>query len=139
MASAGHGSEQARQAQDDRKRAECLLAGENRVLEMTAKGSSLESILEALCRVVEQTAGECCCSVVLNRSQWHGNSVRRKTQVVVSDVASDAQWDAYGWRTAALAYGLKETRHPVSPPLSSQNSGNSQDSVTAISLSSPLS
>lgn len=50
---------------EDRKRAECLLAGENLVLEMTAKGNSLESILEALCRVVEQTASGCYCSVVL--------------------------------------------------------------------------
>jgi PAS domain S-box-containing protein len=50
---------------EDRKRAECLLAGENLVLEMTAKGNSLESILEALCRVVEQTASGCCCSVLL--------------------------------------------------------------------------
>jgi PAS domain S-box-containing protein len=32
---------------EDRKPAECLLAGENLVLEMTAKGNSLESILEA--------------------------------------------------------------------------------------------
>src|SRR5258705_5657874 len=50
---------------EDRKRAECLLAGENLVLEMTAKGSSLESILEALCRVVEQTTIGCFCSVLL--------------------------------------------------------------------------
>src|SRR5713226_10577711 len=50
---------------EDRKRAEFLLAGENLVLQMTAKGNSLESILEALCRVVEQTAGGCCCSVIL--------------------------------------------------------------------------
>src|SRR6266853_2502090 len=50
---------------EDRKRAECLLAGENLALEMTAKGNSLESILEALCRVVEQTASGCLCSVVL--------------------------------------------------------------------------
>src|ERR1700682_3763993 len=50
---------------EDRKRAESLLAGENLVLEMTAKGNSLESILEALCRVVEQTADGCLCSVVL--------------------------------------------------------------------------
>src|ERR1700682_2012743 len=50
---------------EDRKRAERLLAGENLVLEMTAKGNSLESILEALRRVVEQTASGCCCSVVL--------------------------------------------------------------------------
>ena len=44
---------------EDRKRAECLLAGENLVLQMTAKGNSLESILEALCRVVEQAASGC--------------------------------------------------------------------------------
>src|SRR5258708_31690832 len=50
---------------EDRKRAECLLAGENHVLEMTAKGSSLESILEALCGVVEQTASGCFCSVIV--------------------------------------------------------------------------
>src|SRR6266478_4836009 len=50
---------------EDRKRAECLLGGENLVLEMTAKGNSLESILEALCRVVEQTASGCRCSVLL--------------------------------------------------------------------------
>src|SRR5258708_7394607 len=50
---------------EDRKRAESLLAGENHVLEMTAKGNSLESILEALCRVVEQTASGCLCSVLL--------------------------------------------------------------------------
>jgi hypothetical protein len=40
---------------EDRKRAENLLAGENLVLEMTAKGNSLQSILEALCRVVERS------------------------------------------------------------------------------------
>jgi len=32
---------------EDRKLAEALLSGENLVLEMTAKGESLESILEA--------------------------------------------------------------------------------------------
>ena len=30
-----------------------------------------------------------------------------KTQVIVLDVASDTQWDTYGWRTAALTHGLK--------------------------------
>jgi PAS domain S-box-containing protein len=122
---------------EDRKRGECLLAGENHVLEMTAKGSSLESILEALCRVVEQTASRCCCSVILidpsgskiqqavapslpssYNDRFPGTPVdreggpcteaaRRKKQVIVSDVASDTQWDTYGWRTAALTHGLK--------------------------------
>src|SRR5258706_112212 len=121
---------------EDRKRAECLLAGENQVLEMTAKGNSLESILEALCRVVEHTASGCCCSIILidpsgskiqqaiapslhssYNARFPGISVdreggpctqaaRRKTQVIVSDVSSDTQWD-YGWRTAALAHCLK--------------------------------
>src|SRR6202171_5464706 len=122
---------------EDRKRAECLLAGENLVLEMTAKGDSLESILEAICRVVEQTASGCCCSVILidpsgsiiqqavapslpssYNDRFPGTPVdreggpcteaaRRKTQVVVPDVASDTHWDTYGWRTAALRQGLK--------------------------------
>ncbi len=122
---------------EDRKRAESLLAGENLVLEMTAKGNSLESILEALCRVVEQTTSGCCCSVVLINpsgskiqkavgpslpSSYNDyfpgipvareggpctEAVRHKTQVIVPDVASDMQWDAYGWRTAALTHGLK--------------------------------
>jgi formate hydrogenlyase transcriptional activator len=122
---------------DDRKRAECLLAGQNLVLEMTAKGDSLESILEALCRVVEQSVSGCCCSVLLvdpsgskvqqmvapslpssYSERYPGTPVdregepcteaaRRKTQVIVSDLASDLRWDTYGWRTAALTCGLK--------------------------------
>jgi PAS domain S-box-containing protein len=122
---------------EDRKQAECLLAGENLVLEMTAKGNSLECILEALCRVVEQSASGCSCSVILidpsgskiqqavapslpssYNERFPGTPVdreggpcteaaRRKTQVIVPDVASDTQWDTYGWRTAALSHGLK--------------------------------
>ena len=122
---------------EDRKRGECLLAGENRVLEMTARGGSLEAILEALCRVVEQTASGCFCSILLidasglkiqqvvapslpssYNDQFPGipvdqergpcaEAARRKTQVIVSDVASETRWDTYGWRTSALAHGLK--------------------------------
>jgi PAS domain S-box-containing protein len=122
---------------EDRKRAELLLAGENLVLEMTAKGNSLDSILEALCRVVEQTTNGCCCSVMLidphsskiqqsvapslpsdYNNRFAGipvdreggpctEAARRKTQVIVSDVASDTRWNTYGWRAAALAHGLK--------------------------------
>jgi formate hydrogenlyase transcriptional activator len=122
---------------EERKCAEHLLAGENLVLEMTAKGNSLESILEALCRVVEQTASGCLCSVVLfdpsgsniqraiapslpssYNDQFPGiptdrecgpctQAARSKTQVIVSDLDSDARWDTYGWRTSALTHGLK--------------------------------
>src|SRR6266436_4683515 len=139
MASLGHNSEQLERPEDieDRKRAECLLAGENRVLEMTAKGDSLESILEALCRVVEQTASGCLCSVILidpggskiqqavapslpsnYNDRFPGcpvdreggpctEAARRKTQVIVRDIAADARWDTYGWRMDALTHGLR--------------------------------
>jgi len=122
---------------EDRKRAECLLAGENHVLEMTAQGNSLEPILEALCQVVEENASGCLCSVILidpngstiqqavapslpssYNDRFRGilvdreggpctEAARRKKQVIVSDVASETRWDRYGWRTAALAHGLK--------------------------------
>ena len=122
---------------EDRKRAEGLLAGENLILEMTAKGSSLESILGALCQVVEQVASGCLCSVLLfDRSgatieqavapslpasyndQFPGIPVDReggpcteaarcKSQVIVSDLPSDSRWDTFGWRKAALVHGLK--------------------------------
>jgi formate hydrogenlyase transcriptional activator len=122
---------------EDRKRAELLLAGENLVLEMTAKGDSLESALEALCRVVEQTASGCLCSILVfdptgsriqqavapslpssYNERFVGipvdreggpctEAARRKTQVIASNVDSDRQWDKYGWRTVALTHGLK--------------------------------
>src|SRR5580692_4910081 len=120
-----------------RKSAESLLAGENLALEMTAKGNPLESILEGLCRVVEQTASGCLCSILLfdpsgskiqqavapslpssYNDQFPGIPVDRecgpctaaalrKTQVIVSDVVSDTRWGACGWRASASTHGLK--------------------------------
>jgi len=122
---------------EDRKLTESLLAGENLVLEMTAKGRPLEAILEGLCRVVEQTASGSLCSVMLidpsgskiqqavapslpasYNDRFRGTPVereggpcteaaRQKRQVVVSDVSSDTRWDTYGWCAAALAHGLR--------------------------------
>src|SRR5262249_35605073 len=40
---------------EDLKRAEALLAGENRLLEMMANEGALANILEALCRLIEET------------------------------------------------------------------------------------
>jgi PAS domain S-box-containing protein len=49
----------------ERKRADALLAGENRVLEMIAKGNSVSATLEALCRLLEEVFCGCVASIVL--------------------------------------------------------------------------
>lgn len=122
---------------DERKRAEGLLARENKLLEMVASGCSLGVVLEALCRLVEETFSGCFCSVVLidcsgvsiehaiapslpssYNEELAGKPVsreggpctmaaQRKQRVIVSDVESDTRWDAYGWRTRALTHGLR--------------------------------
>ena len=49
----------------NRKRREALLAGENRVLEMVAKGDSLADILDNLCRLVEEQSSGVLASILL--------------------------------------------------------------------------
>ena len=49
----------------EKKRAEALLTGEKRILEMVAKGDSLAQILDSLCRLVEEQA-----SGSWRRSYW---------------------------------------------------------------------
>src|SRR6185436_4176630 len=49
----------------NRKRREALLAGENRVLEMVAKGNSLGDILDHLCRLVEELSPGVLASILL--------------------------------------------------------------------------
>ena len=122
---------------DDLKCAEALLDGEKRLLEMVASRSSLPVVLDALCALVEETAPGCHCSILLidptgttvqhgagpslpssYNEAMHGRPVHPeagpcgmaaclKTQVIASDVASDTRWDAYGWRTLALAHDLR--------------------------------
>ena len=122
---------------EDRKRAETLLAGENRLLEMLATGCTLSEFLDALCRLIEDIASGSLCGIVLvdpisNRLQHgaapslplsynesiHGRPVNLfsgpcamaaclKEQVIAADVASDTRWDTYEWRTLAMAHGLR--------------------------------
>jgi PAS domain S-box-containing protein len=121
---------------EDQKRAEALLAGEKRLLEMVASGRPMSDILEALCRLVESTVSGCYCSIVLldpdgtklqeaiapSLAAEFNNAVRGwpltrvggpcvtaardKVQVIMSDVASDTRWRK-GWRALAQKHGLR--------------------------------
>lgn len=51
---------------DELKRADAILSGEVRVLERVARGGPLPEILDALCRLVEEIAGDCSCSIQLD-------------------------------------------------------------------------
>jgi PAS domain S-box-containing protein len=119
----------------DRKRAEALLAGEKRLLEMVARGHSLAQILDNLCRLVEEQAGDVFASILLldsNGKQLRhggapslpkaytdaidgseigpsvgscGTAAYLGKQVIVSDIASDPLWSDF--RELALAHSLR--------------------------------
>src|SRR5882724_5433243 len=118
-----------------RKQGEALLAGEKRLLEMVAKGDSLSSILDAICRLVEELCSGCLCSILLLDSSGQrlchgagpsipkpyaqaidcfvigpnvgscGSAAYRAEQVIVSDIATDPLWAHF--RDVALTNGLK--------------------------------
>jgi PAS domain S-box-containing protein len=118
-----------------RKQGEALLAGEKRLLEMVAKGDSLPSILDSICRLVEELCSGCLCSILLLDSSgkrlWHGagpsipkpyaqaidgfvigpdvgscgSAAYRAEQVIVSDIATDPRWTRF--RDEALTNGLR--------------------------------
>src|SRR5467141_3307984 len=118
-----------------RKRREALLAGENRVLEMVAKGDSLSDILDNLCLLVEEQSSGVLASILLmdpNGKQLRhgaaphlpktyteaidgafigpavgscGTAAYRAEQVIVSDIAVDPLWADF--RDLALAHSLR--------------------------------
>jgi PAS domain S-box-containing protein len=118
-----------------RKQGEVLLAGEKRLLEMVAKGDSLSSILDDICRLVEELCSGCLCSILLLDSSrkrlWHGagpsipkpyaqaidgfvigpnvgscgSAAHRAEQVIVSDIMTDPLWADF--RDLALTNGLR--------------------------------
>lgn len=122
---------------EDRKQAEALLGGENRILEMLATGCPLPDILDALCRLIESIASGSCCSILLvdpihNRMKHGaapslpltynesidgrpvnldagpcGMAACLKEQVIAADVALDTRWDQSGWRELAMAHTLR--------------------------------
>jgi PAS domain S-box-containing protein len=121
----------------ERKRAEALLTGEKRLLEMIATGVPLRSILDVLCRVIEEQRTGTLASVLLLRPDglhldsvagpslpkgWRqemenlpigpcagscGTAAYRGSAVIVSDLATDPLWDVPDHRASALSHGLR--------------------------------
>lgn len=122
---------------EDRKRAEALLAAEKGLLEMVACGRSLPTLLDALCRLVEQSAIGCYCSVVLidpNGTRLENGAapslpasfitsivgrpinaesgpcamaVHLNEQVIAADLKTETRWAEYAWSPMALTHGLQ--------------------------------
>jgi PAS domain S-box-containing protein len=119
----------------DRKRAEMLLGGEKRLLEMIARGDSRARILDSLCRLVEELASGSLSSILLLDPKTNqvrhgaapslpikyteaidglvigpsagscGTAAYRAEQVIVSDITTDPLWADY--RDLALGHGLR--------------------------------
>ncbi len=115
----------------ERKRAEALLAGQNRALEMIGVGAPLAETLDTLARVVEEQASEILASIlILDRDGIHlrhgaaprlsesftraidgspigpdagscGAAAFRRETVVVEDIATDPLWKDYAQPAAA--------------------------------------
>lgn len=124
---------------DDAKRAETLLAGEKRLLEMVATRSPLPATLDALCRLIDATVEGCAsCVLLFDRTNTKvqlavgpglppdyieplegrlatsdagpcGLVADVKAQVIVSDLMLDPRWDQGGWPAVARAHGVRST------------------------------
>src|SRR5438046_6783498 len=114
---------------------DALLAGEKRILEMIARGSSLASVLDALCRFGEEMSGTVLVSILLvspdGKSLRHGaapslpksyteaidgaligpcagscgTAAYRGERIIVFDIATDPLWDQYCH--LAIDHGLR--------------------------------
>ena len=119
------------------KRAEALLAGEKRLLEMIATGAALKEILNVLCLIIEEERSGTLASVLMLRADglhldsvagpslpkgWAqqieklpigpcagscGTAAYRGSPVIVSDIATDPLWAVPEHRASALRYGLR--------------------------------
>ena len=120
---------------EDRKRAEALLDGEKRILEMVATGQPLSSTLDAICRLVGELSPGALCSILLldwaefrfrfgaapdlpdsynlamdgrvfeTSSGACARAARLGEQVIVPDIAGDPVW--VDRRELPLSHGLK--------------------------------
>ena len=121
----------------ERKKAEALLTAEKQILEMIATGVALKEILNALCLFIEeQRSGTLASVLLLNPDGLHldsiagpslpkewtqqmeslpigpcagscGTAAYRRSQVIVSDIATNPLWNVPEHRAAALKHGLR--------------------------------
>jgi signal transduction histidine kinase len=121
----------------ERARAKTQLAGENELLQMVASGRVLADVLAALCRFVEDTAGDCICGAYL--IDWRvpafqngaapslpasftapieglpvrselcpcGIAALEKRQVISADLESDPLWLDTPYRSLLLSHGIR--------------------------------
>lgn len=118
----------------ERKRAEALLAGEREILGRIAAGTSITTVLDAICRLIESLRQDMLASVLLVESGTRlrhgaapslpaayvraidglsigpaagscGAAAYLGERVTVSDIATDPRWAAY--RDLALLHGLR--------------------------------
>jgi PAS domain S-box-containing protein len=120
-----------------RKRAEGLLAGEKHLLDMMARATPLSTVLDALCRIVEENLAGCLCGISLVDASGtrlengagpslppaYVDAIADKLmerdaspccmaalqgeQVISADVATETRWVEQGWCALALSYGLR--------------------------------
>src|SRR6202795_226621 len=120
---------------DDRKWAEAVLGAEKKILELITGNNSLATILDALCRLVEEMFSGSLCTILFLDADGErlrkgvapsfpedfmtavdgvnigprvgscGTAAYRKETVIVSDINTDPLWADY--RQLALAYGLQ--------------------------------
>lgn len=114
-----------------------LLAGEKRILEMVALGEPLPVVLDALCRLVEEIASGCYCTVLLIdligprlasgaapslpesfiTAIWGlpvslesgpcGMAAYLNEQVIAPDVFAETRWKVDSWCALAMMHGLR--------------------------------
>lgn len=122
---------------EERRQAELLLAGEKQLLEMVASAHPLPEILDTLCRLAEESAPGCLCSIVLIAADGHhiehaaapslpvtftaaidgraigedcgpcGMATHLNLQIVATDLARETRWQDSQWCTLALRHDLR--------------------------------
>lgn len=117
------------------RQSEALLVGEKRLFELVASGHATSDVLDAICRLVENTASGVYCSVVLLDSSGthleHGSApslpgsfissiigqpvsnrgpcgmaANLNEQVIAADLTTETRWSEW-WCPMALAHGIK--------------------------------